>query len=80
MASCVTVARFVGARPFVNKNGNPAYNLSVALESGDSVTFMGSGDCPMFAFGTPVSIGFDLNVFQGKVNGVRLQSVEEYKK
>lgn len=80
MASCLTVARFVGSRPFIKKDGNPGYNLSVALDSGDSVTFMGNGQCPSFPFGTAVSIGFDLNIFQGKVNGIRLESVEEYGK
>ena len=80
MASCVTVARFVGSRPFIKKDGYPGYNLSVALDSGDTVTMMGSGDCPIFEFGTPVSIGFNLRVFQGKINGVSLESVEEYKK
>lgn len=80
MASCVTVARCTGVRGFTKKDNSPAYNLSLALDDGANVTVMVNGTCPSFPFGTPLSVGFDLNVFQGKVNGIRVASVEEYKK
>lgn len=80
MASCMMIAKAVGVRPYTKKDGSPAYTLSVAMENGGTVELYGSGSCPIFPFGTDVTVSFDLNIFNGKVNGVRLESVKEYKK
>lgn len=79
MASCLMVARCVGVRGYTKKDNTPAFTLTVATDSGDSVQLFGSGSCPNYPFGTELSIGFDLSIFNGKVNGLRLESVKEYK-
>lgn len=80
MASCFTVARCSGVRGFIKKDNSPAYNLSLALDDGANITVMVNGPCPSFSFGTLLSVGFDLIVFQSKVNGIKVVSVEEAKK
>lgn len=80
MASCMMIAKAVGVRPYVKKDGTAAYSISVAMDNGSTFEMYGTGQCPVFPFGTDVTVSFDLNVFNGKVNGVRLESVKEYKK
>lgn len=79
MASCMMIARTVGVRPYVKKDNSPAYVLTVAMDNGSSIELFGSGSCPAFPFGTAVSVNFDLNIFNGKVNGLRVEDVKEYK-
>lgn len=79
MASCMMVARCVGVRPYVKKDNSPAYVLTVAMDNGSTIELFGSGSCNSYPFGTVVSVGFDLNIYNGKVNGLRVESVKEYK-
>lgn len=79
MASCMMVARCVGVRTYQKKDNSPAYVLTVAMDNGSSIELFGSGSVNSYPFGTLLSVSFDLTVFNGKVNGLRVENVKEYK-
>lgn len=79
MASCMMIARVCGIRPYIKKDNTPGYTLSISMDDGTTLPLPCSGTNPGYPFGSMVSINFDLNVFNGKVNGIRVDSVKEYK-
>lgn len=79
MSSCMMVAKCVGVRSYVKKDNTPAYVLTVAMDNGSIIELFGNGSIHSYPFGTDLTVGFDLNVFNGKVNGLRVETVKEYK-
>lgn len=79
MADCMMIGRCVGVRNYTKKDGAPGCILSVADSSGQVLEFVGDKVYPEFPFGTLVSVGFSLRMFNGKPSGLNFSDLKEAK-
>lgn len=79
MSDCMMIGRCVGVRNYQKKDGTPACVLSVADSHGSILEFYGNNKYPEYPFGTHVSVGFDIRLFNGKPSGLNFSDVKEVK-
>lgn len=79
MSDCVFIGRCVGVRNYTKKDNTPACILSMADSQGQILEFLGNGTVPSYPFGTPLSVDFNIGMFNGKISRLNMESLKEVK-
>lgn len=79
MADCMMVGRCVGVRNYKKKDNSDGVKVSIADSHGSILEFFGNHALTEFPFGTPVTVVFDINVFNGRPSGLVIDELKEVK-
>lgn len=80
MANCICSGLVAGLSNFVSKDGKPGCNLQLRVSSGELYPFFVRQQLPVYDFGTPVTVVFDVSFFNGKPGNLIATDVELSKK
>ncbi|MDE6947697.1 MAG: hypothetical protein K2P14_10990 [Anaeroplasmataceae bacterium] len=80
MSDCVMQGNCVRVRNYKKKDNSTGCVVSMVDSLGEIIEFLGSGSFPEYPMGTPLRIGFNIRMFNGKPSGLNFDELMEVKK